>query len=368
MSLRLDIVHIMWKGEIGGAERAVYQLVTQQMKDPTLAPALLFAQSGGLYWDKAQTLGCPIICLHLPNGHALTHIPAIHTAIRPYKIHHFHSSELLIMLSSLMCRDARRIYTHRGGIIRYSAKKRIVQKMSGFFLRHCFHAFSGNTEHAARCGAELYKIPIHRFKITYNGLEFDHLLPQRSPEIIRGELSLNPTDFVIGTSANLRPWKRIDRLLNAVTALPKPNIKLLIIGDGVDRSRLQELTNYLGIGQKVIFTGMKDHIADYLQVMDVFCLPSMGLESFGNAAVEAMAFGLPTVVFSDGGGMLEHIQGGETGFVVNGQSELVKIFEELAGNREWGRQIGNRARTHIRQKYTLEEAGRAYKSLYDSVL
>ena len=47
-------------------------------------------------------------------------------------------------------------------------------------------------------------------------------------------------------------------------------------------------------------------IADYVQVMDAFCLPSTGLESFGNAAVEAMALGVPTVVFADGGGLVEH--------------------------------------------------------------
>ena len=63
-------------------------------------------------------------------------------------------------------------------------------------------------------------------------------------------------------------------------------------------------------------------MASYLQVMDVFCLPSTALESFGNAAVEAMAAGLPTVVFADGGGLVEHIDDGQTGFVVADQKEL----------------------------------------------
>ena len=102
--------------------------------------------------------------------------------------------------------------------------------------------------------------------------------------------------------------------------------------------------------------------------MDVFCLPSAGLESFGNAAVEAMALGLPTVVFADGGGLVEHIDDGETGFIVSDQLELEATLSRLLADAELSRRIGDRARGVIRRRYTLERAGVGYRALYGRAL
>ena len=50
----IRILHILWHGEIGGAERAVYQLVREQLRDPDLEPAVAFAQPGGYYSEQIQ--------------------------------------------------------------------------------------------------------------------------------------------------------------------------------------------------------------------------------------------------------------------------------------------------------------------------
>jgi len=362
------VLHCMWHGDVGGAERAVYQLVREQMRDPEMAPAMLFAQGGGVYWEWAQKLGCPFITLDLPSGRALTRLPQIASAMRPFDLHHFHSAEPLLMLASLMCRKARRVYTHRGGLINYPLKKRAQYATVGLLLRLFFHALSGNTKHGARSGAKLYRLPGRRFQVTYNGLEFDLLEPQRPTDEVRDELGLRPNSYVIGTAANLKPWKRIERLLHAMLSLADPNARLLIVGDGVDRARLEAITDELGLRSQVIFTGRKEHVADYLQVVDAFCLPSMGLESFGNAAVEAMALGLPTIVFADGGGMVEHIKDSETGFIVPDQAELVETLRRLISNQEWGRAIGKQASRSVRERYTLCRAAASYKALYERAM
>ena len=74
--------------------------------------------------------------------------------------------------------------------------------------------------------------------------------------------------------------------------------------------------------------------------MDVFSLPSMGLESFGNAAVEAMALGLPTIVFADGGGLLEHVEHGRTGMVVETQAQLERAISQLMQDPSMRRELG----------------------------
>jgi glycosyltransferase involved in cell wall biosynthesis len=114
----------------------------------------------------------------------------------------------------------------------------------------------------------------------------------------------------------------------------------------------------------VIFTGEQGNVGDFLQLMDVFCLPSMGLESFGNAAVEAMAMGVPSIVFADGGGLLEHLDPGRTALVVHDDAELVQAIERLLNDREFRLGMGSAGRAFIRQRYTLEAAARRYRELY----
>jgi glycosyltransferase involved in cell wall biosynthesis len=63
---------------------------------------------------------------------------------------------------------------------------------------------------------------------------------------------------VIGTAANLKPWKRIERLLYALVSLADLNARLLIVGDGVDRGRLESITDQLGLRSQVIFAGRQN--------------------------------------------------------------------------------------------------------------
>jgi glycosyltransferase involved in cell wall biosynthesis len=364
----LRVLHCLWNGEVGGAERAVHLLVREQLRDPALAPALLFAQGRGPYWEKAGDLGCPVISLDLPNGRTVGRLREAAAAMRPFDLHHFHSAEPLLMLASSRCRDVRRVYTHRGGSTRYPAAKRLQYAVTGLLLRRRFHGFSGNTAHAARFAAQLYRMDSDRFEVTYNGLEFDLLEPERGADEIRAELGLRPSDFVIGTSAHLRAWKRIDKLLRAVAELNEPALRLLIVGDGPERPRLEALAATLGVSESTIFAGTQLHVGDYLQVMDAFCLPSTSLESFGNAAVEAMAMGVPSVVFADSSGMREHIENGVTGLVATDQADLERLLLRLIQDRELARRLGAAGRESTRERYTPERAARRYRRLYAAAL
>jgi glycosyltransferase involved in cell wall biosynthesis len=288
--------------------------------------------------------------------------------MKPFDLHHFHSAEPLLMLASAQCRSVRRIYTHRGGSTRYSGRKRLRYAATGLLLRRLFHGFSGNTAHAAGFAASLYGIDPDRFEVTYNGLEFELLKPARPADKIRAELGLKAEHFVLGTAAHLRALKRIDRLLMAVAELREPDLRLLIVGDGPDRRRLQELSERLRISDRVMFTGVRLHVGDYLQVMDAFCLPSSAYESFGNAAVEAMGMAVPTIVFADGGGTLEHVERGVTGLVAADQADLGRLLRRLIDDRALAREIGAAGKASVRSRYTPEQAARRYRGLYASAM
>jgi glycosyltransferase involved in cell wall biosynthesis len=363
----MRVLHCMWSGETGGAERAVYLLVREQLKDPDLEPAILYAQGRGQYADAARELGCPVIDLSLPHGGALPEVGRVTEVMREYPIHHFHSREPLLMLASMRCRGARRVYTHRGGRTRYAPRKRLRHEIAGMMVRTQFDALSGNTAHGSRSAARLLRVEPERFAVTYNGLDFDLLRPQRPAEDIRQELGIGPADIVIGTVANLHPLKRIDRIIRAVHRLGRDDVRVLVIGGGPDHGRLAQLADELRVAEQVVFAGTKPVVGDYLQVMDVFCLASDDNESFGNAAVEAMGVGIPTIVFSDSPGLVEHIEHGVSGFVVDDDDGIAATVQALADDPVMAERVGEAAATAMRKRYSLRAAADRYRDLYASL-
>jgi glycosyltransferase involved in cell wall biosynthesis len=367
-SAPIRVLHVLWTGGLGGAERAVYQLAREQHLGTDVEPAVLYAQSAGPFVEGTRALGCPVIEPRLASNRCFRRLPELTTLMGGFDVHHFHSAEPLLMAASVRSSATARVYTHRGGLCEYPVAKRLRFGLCGVLLRRSFHAFSGNTGHGAQSGAALFRMDREQFRITYNGLDFSLIEAARPASDIRAELSLRSTDFVLGTAAVLKGWKRIDRLVRVVAAIPDERLQLLVVGDGEDRVRLDALARSLGVAERVHFVGRHVRPWDYFQVMDVFSLPSMGLESFGNAAVEAMALGLPLIVFSDGGGLVEHVEHGTTGFIVSSQRELELTVAGLMDDPERRAQIGTSARAFVRDRYTTQHAAHAYRDLYEEAL
>lgn len=359
------ILHIMWQMDIGGAERAVYQLIREQRRCGMYSD-LLIGNNGGFYGEKTREAGAQVIEIFQKHTYDLSVVPRVQTLLKDYSIVHFHSAELGLMKITSQMSHLKRFYTHRGGVFHYPFKKLLRYKIAGYYLRKYFHGISGNTHQAALAASKLFRIPLNKIVITYNGIDFSLLDPKRSRQEVLNELKDNWNDVIrIGTSANLRPWKRIDLLLIAIEKLKNYPIRCYIIGDGPSRKELEGMTKALNIDNITIFTGKKEHIGDYLQVLDIFVLPSGPEESFGNSAVEAMGIGLPAIVFTDGGGLAEHVVNFNTGFVVDNVSDLVEKLRLLSMNRTLRKQIGSSAKNEIRKRYNLEKMVTQYNSFYE---
>ena len=157
----------------------------------------------------------------------------------------------------------------------------------------------------------------------------------------------HPDERLIVHVSNFRPVKRVEDVIQIFARLSKGvGARLLMIGDGPERPEAVALAAELGLGGRVSFLGSFPRIEDLLGVSDLFLLPS-SQESFGLAALEAMASGVP-VVASRVGGVPEVVIDGETGVLcelgdVEGMAEaavrlltdpaLYKRFAEAARRR-----------------------------------
>jgi glycosyltransferase involved in cell wall biosynthesis len=360
--MRTKVAHVVWHGSFGGMTRALFQLVRAQKAGSAFDPVVIVANGDSEYFEELRSSGIEVFETGIPSDRHLHRAVAASRVFEQVPIHHFHATETTLALASLLARGSVRVFTHRTGIADHEGLRKARYRIARWYLSRYFHGFSGNTMHACRCASELFAVPLDRWQVTYNGLEFGMHDAVRSPEEIRRELAIGDIP-VIGTAADLRDCKRVELLIEASARITTEH-RLLVLGDGPLRGDLEALAARLGVADRALFVGVKPRIGDYLRIMDGFALPSTPLESFGNAVVEAMYQRVAPVIYSDSGGMLEHVVDDETGFVVSSVDEMASRLELLIRNAGERRRIGANAHHLVTERYTLPRMVAAYDDLY----
>jgi N-acetyl-alpha-D-glucosaminyl L-malate synthase BshA len=192
---------------------------------------------------------------------------------------------------------------------------------------------------------------------------------QRHPvSQLRAELAPEGEPLLVHVS-NFRPVKRpVDCVEILAHVLKKTRARLVMVGDGSERTNAEHRARCLGIYEHCSFVGKQPKIVDYLSVSDVLLLPSEQ-ESFGLAALEAMACEVP-VIASRVGGVPEVVTDGETGFLseVGDVEKMGADAARLLMNEEMRREMGKRARESAISRYSTDLVIPQYIKFYERVL
>ena len=173
---------------------------------------------------------------------------------------------------------------------------------------------------------------------------------------------------ILAHTSNFRKVKRVDDVIRVFQKVHEvvPS-KLLMIGDGPKRQETEQLARDLGVADDVRFLGKQQAIEELLAVSDIFLMPSAS-ESFGLAALEAMACQVP-IISSNAGGIPEVNIDGETGYVleiadVNGMAEkAIHLLSDADKLAQFSQSAYNRAK-----EFSLENVLPAYEDFYRSVV
>ncbi len=169
--------------------------------------------------------------------------------------------------------------------------------------------------------------------------------------------------------SNFRPVKRIPDVLKIFDRVRrKVPARLLLIGDGPERSLAERLARQLGFEDRALFLGNVAAIETVLPVAKVLLLPSDS-ESFGLAALEAMACGVP-VIGTAAGGLPEVVEDGVTGFLrpVGDVEGMADAALALAGDEERWRRFSADARRRAVHEFPTAEIVSRYRKLYEETL
>jgi len=208
----------------------------------------------------------------------------------------------------------------------------------------------------------------NEIQVIYNFVNCD--LYVRTPEAAEERLKYAPKgERILMHLSNFRPVKRISDTIEIFDRVHKkvPS-KLLLIGDGPDRSRAEWLASLKGLHNDVIFMGKQDQVYEKLPMADIMLMPSE-LESFGLAALEAMACHVVPIA-TRVGGVPEVIEHGKSGYLADvGDVETMANYAiNLLKDESALQKMANACRAVAQSRFCSTKIIPQYEEFYRRVL
>jgi glycosyltransferase involved in cell wall biosynthesis len=212
-----------------------------------------------------------------------------------------------------------------------------------------------------------------QFVTVYSGMEVEKFIsPEKSRKVVRQELDIGDDDFVVGTVSRLAEHKGHDDILDSLggVLLHNPTMKLLWVGDGWWRERLEKRIRELEIEKQVIFTGLvqPETIPNYINALDVLLHPSYR-EGLPRTVVQAMLGGKPVVAY-DVDGTKEVCIPDKTGYLieVGDHRALQGAILDLQTNPEKRKVLGSAGRSLCEDQFAASKMVQSLDLLYGEVL
>jgi glycosyltransferase involved in cell wall biosynthesis len=216
-------------------------------------------------------------------------------------------------------------------------------------------------------------VPGDQISIVPNAVDPEAFKDAHRDEELALTLRLEPGEVVAGYVSSLNRYEGIDVLLSAIAMAREKGARIrgLVVGDGVDRPRLEQHAVELGLSEAVTFTGSVPHgeVAAYYGLIDIFVVPRVDARVCRLVSplkpYEAMAAGR-TVVVSRTPVLRTIVEEGVTGatFRTGDPADLAERLRELAGDGTARERIGHAARQAVLQEHTWERNAQRYRAIY----
>ncbi|MBL7924968.1 MAG: glycosyltransferase family 4 protein [Bacteroidia bacterium] len=361
----LKILHIIWSAEMGGIGKVVLNLCKAQKEDPEIEVAVLIAKPEGLLLKEFQVSG---ICLYegqLKHGHDIKRslLQKCRKIMQGFDILHFHSFNPLLAEAGRQS-GCKMLYTEHGnfGIGRKAGvKDRLVRVIQGFYLNRIMDGITFNSQFSRSLSESRFGLKKVKKQVIYNGIP-SFASPSYSGMMYRHKAE----EFILASVGRLATVKRFDRIIEAISLLDPKLLRVIIMGEGPERTHLEALIKKYHLETFVQLPGVGDS-RRLIHEADLCVLPSSG-EAFGLVALEAFQQGKPVLVFNDGGGLKEIVEQVEPHLVVNSTADLAaKIREAIQSPDAFNHQDLRSKRIHYAAQFSIEKMAGQFKSLYTTL-
>ncbi|WP_218310134.1 glycosyltransferase [Alteromonas antoniana] len=364
----IKILHLTYDMRIGGTEMVIKNIIYGLHSSECSMSIYCIEAPLGPWGEALKQSGVSIETTSRLAGFDRNLIMQVRNHIKQHQIDIIHCHQYTPWVYGTLAAAGTRtkvIFTEHGRFYPDSSswKRRIVNPIL-LKLTDSVTTISKATKHALE---EFEYIPESSTKVIYNGINPLHV-DNKSVESLKQGLVDNTDTKVIGTIARLDPIKNQTMMLHAFSRVLNhhSNTKLLIVGDGEERARLESTVKELKISTNVIFTGYITDPSEYLAIMDIFLLSSLS-EGTSMTLLEAMSLSKPCVV-TDAGGNAEIIEHGVNGLVTpnNDIEAFAKAISSFLSTDLSA--MKKAAKERFEQLFTADKMADSYQAIYKQVL
>ncbi len=282
---------------------------------------------------------------------------------------HAHSPVAASAARTVLSRKRQRmVYTEHNVWERYHPVTSWANALTFAQNDHVF-AVSDHVRSSIRYSGALSFRRMPPLETLYHGIDQDSIKGWARRNGIREELGIAPDAPVVGTVANFKTHKRLDRLLVAAARVRKdvPGVRFVLVGQGPLEGELRRSAAERGLNDTVIFTGFREDAPRVASTFDVFALASEH-EGLSIALIEALALGKPSVV-PRVGGLTEVIEDGSQGFLVpkGDVSSLADRIVQLLKSPDLRARMGDAGRARA-QIFDIRRSVERMETVYGALL
>ena len=375
---KVNLLYVITKLELGGAQKQLLSLITRLDKERF--NIFLFTAQDGLLIKEASSI----------TGLTIKKSRYLERPINPLK-------DLLALIEIykfIKKNNIDIVHTHssKAGILgrfvaRLAKVKFIIHTVHGWsfndyqplFMRS---VFIGLERLSARFTHKLIVVSYYdrkkglknriaredKYRLIRYGIEYTEFIS--GDQKIKEEFGINSTDLIVGMISCFKPQKspqdfiKLSFLVNRIL----PNVKFLLVGDGILRNQVKKLINKFQLQNKVILTGWRRDIPRILSAIDVFVLTSLW-EGLPISVLEAIAFSKP-VVATNTGGIEEIVVEGKNGFLVKPRDikSLSERLTVLLRNESLRKDMGQNAKGLFDFNFSVENMVQNNQDLYENLI
>ena len=363
------MVHIVEDLKLGGLEKVIEAIVTGLDKRK-FKPEVWCLAKGGEIADQIVNKGVTVRILNLGNYYNLLNIWKLSHLLHETRADIVHTHAYFAGTFARPAAALAKIpviinHVHTTG---FQFKKRNcwIEKALSHFT-DCIICVS---EAVADFVVNFEGIDKSKTAVIYNGSEFKRNGTSCN-QVTRETLGISKEDLVVITVASMVENKGHIFLLEAAkrTIIKYPQLKLIFVGDGPLKKEICRLIEKANLQDHVILTGKQKDVECYLNLADIFVLPTVSREGLGLALIEAMSSGIPLIA-TRLGGISEIVKDGVNGLLVKPANsvEIEKAIKCLIEEDQAMAKMGEAAKEEYNRKFTLERMISKIESLYGKLL
>jgi glycosyltransferase involved in cell wall biosynthesis len=363
----MTIAHLVDSLELGGMETTVLALAKYQIEQGNKVFIGCLLREGDLA-ESARTLGIEVKCFFKSRGPSISTVKQIAAWVtsKHIRVVHTHNEVPMIYAATALKKRDRVVVlntrhdmgVHQSRGITDFAYKWLSKKL----VANVAVCEAANAQFQAR---RLFSQ--HRAVVVPNGIDVTRLqqVTVSADSSLRQMLKLNESNVLIGSIGRLTPVKAVERQIKAFLAITPsfPLVHLIIVGDGPDRSKLEEIVPTQI--DRIHFLGKRNDVPELLSQLDVFMQSSI-TEGHSIALLEAASAGVP-VLATDVGGNKEIVQNGITGLLVESfdEKKYVTALTTLLSNQNLRKQLGTQAKQWAFENASVKKMADSYQRIYN---